>query len=347
MPTCRPRGSLALPLVLLLGAAPGCDQLADALEEKAQEVADEMSPPADGPLPAGPQLTEDEQLAAKLSLYIECTNRASERIRDSWERYDERVKEDGTPRKKTVKPFLYKIDSELTPCEDAVTKGPSTEPSMPEIEALMATYLEHAKAFAAATVTLDTYYEREDYEDDAWAKAKELAPGFRAAYEAWDAADRELDGLIEARKDVVDRNVLALVEERHGRDIEWHSRSYLLAAKAFVRCATRSYESPAKPSKAPRAEDEGCAEAFAALQQAETGFRRYYDANRTQADAVFWMSAFEGSVSDSFAEAKKVMRVLPKGASKGQPKATAEALATLVDEYDGLVSDSNNLRFER
>lgn len=342
MPTCRPRRPSAMALSLLaLAVTSACDRITSVLEEKAQEVAEEMSPPDEVTPSAEPALTDDEQVAAKLALYIECRNRASPRIRDSWERYDERVSDDGTPRKRGVEPYLYKIDTELTPCEEAVVKGPTAPPPLPEIEAAMARYLEHAKVFATTTVALDTYYEHKGYEGDAWARGKELAPGFRAAWQAWDAADSELDTLVQARKDVIDRAMLAHIEEHHGKDIEWHTRNLMLAAKAFVRCASAS--PPAEPKK-PRPETEGCTDAMTALQQAEADFRAYFDAHRTKADAVFWMSAFEGSVTDFMAEATKVSSHAPGRAPKG--KGAADELAKLVDEYDGLVSDSNNLRFE-
>jgi Protein of unknown function (DUF3829) len=341
-------GVLASALVL----APGCDKLVGALEETAEEVTQEVaSVAADPAAPGEPVLTEDEKLSNKLGLYIECMNRASARIRDSWLRYDERVKEDGTPRKKGTKPFLYKIDSELTPCQEAVDKGPAAEPPLPDIEKAMASYLEHAKAFAATTVTLDTYYEQENYEDDAWAKGKELAPGFATAFTAWSKADEELDALVETRKDVVDRNVLALVEQRKGKNIEWHSRNYLLAAKAFGRCATsEAAAAPAKPAKGapakttppatPPAEAQGCEPSFTALDEAGTAFRTFYEANQAAADAVFWMSSFQSTVADYLAEAKKLQRALGKGS------ASPEQHNKLIEEYNDLVSASNNLRFE-
>ena len=341
-------------LVLLAGGAllvlPGCDDAAGILEQKAQEVAEEMSPAADQVPPPGPVLTDDEQLAAKLALYVECTTRASERIRESWQRYDERVDDDGTPRKKGVQPFLYKIDTELVPCDDAVAKGPTTAPPLPELESTMATWLGHARTFARTSVALDTYFEQQDHEDDDWAKSKALAPGLRAAYEAWDAADTELRALVQTRRDEVDRSVLALVEQRHGKTLEWHARNYTLAASTFVRCATAAHASHEPPRKPPRgaatkagADAPDCAEAFTALEQAEAGFRSYHDAHGDEADAVFWMSAFEGSVSTSFAEATKVARAQDRR-GKDAPR---EALDRLAREHDGLVSDASNLRFPR
>ena len=153
----RRRATLARMGLLALVAPGGCDRLTAILEEKAQEVAEEMAPPEEAAPPAGPVLSEDQQLAAKLVLYTECQGRASRRIRQSWQRYQEHVQEDGTPRSghagagkdaKPRKPFLYEIDGELTPCEEAVTKGPTLPPPLPELEKTMATWLTHAKAFA-------------------------------------------------------------------------------------------------------------------------------------------------------------------------------------------------------
>ncbi|MCX4243314.1 DUF3829 domain-containing protein [Paraliomyxa miuraensis] len=346
-PRARLRATLAagaplgLALGLGLGATPGCEALTSALEEKAQEVAEEMGPPDPPPVPPEPALTEDEQLSAKLALYIECRDRASRRIRESWAHYDERVGEDGTPRKKGLRPYLHKIDTELRPCEEAVAKGPTTAPPLPEIEAAMARYLQHAKAFGALAIELDAYYNDEGYTQDRWAKGKELAPTLRDTWQAWDAADTELHDRVDARKDVVDRAMLTLIEERQGKDIEWHTRSLVLATKGFVRCATVPDAKGATGGPA----DEGCADAWTTLQQAEADFRREFEDDPTRAESVFWMSAFEGSVTDFMTAATAVATALQQGPRKGKP--TAEARAALVDEHEGLVSDFNNLRFER
>ncbi len=325
------RRSFVVPCLLSLGVfAIGCDKLTQALEEKAQEVAQEAATPGGAAGPGGTELTEDEKIGQKLDLYIQCTNRASRRIYDSWHRYEERAKEDGTPRKKNLIPFLYKIDSEMTPCEEAVAKGPATEPSMPEVEAAMADYLTHGKAFASHTVALDKYYEQENYKDDDWAKAKEIAPKFKAAFEAWAAADTKLGDIVGAKKDVVEHKMLATVEQRSGKKIEWQSRNTVLAAKGFVRCIT------AEGAKA-----EGCEAAFTELETAEQGFRAFYDANKDESDKVFWMSSFQSSADDYYAESKKFMREF----RKGDPK--PELTNKVVDEYNGLINDSNKLRYTR
>ena len=310
-----------LPLWLALGMlGTGCDRLSQAIENKAEEVAGDMKAGDDGSsAPPIPEATDNEKLARKLALYVQCTKRASPRMHASWQRYTERAKDNGTPKKKGLPPFLYKIDSELTPCAEAARKGPTLEPSLPEIEAAMATYFERAEAFAAHTVTLDEYYEQETYKDDDWAAAKELAPKFQVA-----------GVIVGTRADLVERRVLVDVEERAGRRIEWQSRFVMLAAKDFVRCAT------AEGAKA-----DGCEYAMNALEKAEQGFRRYYDENRPEADAVFWMNSFQRSVGQYLSGSQAFMKVFRKGPLKG------EESIELSRAYDDLVLHSNNLRFER
>lgn len=330
-----PHVSLSTPL-LALGVAglllSGCDKLTAALEEKAQDLAEDAAAAAGGAAAGATAAgqTEDEQISAKLGLYIQCTNRATSRMYDSWNRYNERAAEDGTPRKKNLVPFLYKIESELTPCEEAVAKGPGMEPSMPEIEAAMGTYLETAKAFAAHTVELDRYYEQENYKDDDWAKAKEIAPKFKASFDAWVPAEKKLSALVGEKKDVVEQNILKHIEEQYGQNIEWQSRSYILVAKTYIRCVT-----------AEGASADACEDQFKALEAAEQSFRKYYDANKATADKVFWMSSFEGTVTDFYTASKKFMRDFREG------KAKPDAVNKVVDEYNDVIDASNNLRFER
>jgi hypothetical protein len=350
MPAVRTVPAVRVVMLALVLAAPGCDRLTAALEEKAQEVAEDIVPAEESAPPAGPVLSEDQQLAAKLALYTECRDRASRRIRQSWQRYQEHVEDDGTPRsagkgEKQRKPFLYEIDGELTPCEEAVTKGPTLLPPLPELESTMARWLEHAKAFATTTVELDAYYESEAYTADDWAQGKALAPGFLAAWQAWSTADDELAALVEARLDVVERALLTELEARKGKDIEWHARSVVLQAKELVRCVQGAMAAAGREAGEPTPRggklEIGCKDEHAALQTAATGFRASYEADREKADAVFWMSAFVASVDDFLAEADVVIGKPAKGGP------TSEQLAKLVDEHDDLVSDANNLRFER
>ena len=53
------------------------------------------------------------------------------------------------------------------------------------------------------------------------------------------------------------------------------------------------------------------------------------------------MSSFQGSVGDFYTESKKFMRDFREGPVK------PDRVGKLIDEYNDLISDSNNLRHER
>jgi hypothetical protein len=118
----------------------------------------------------------------------------------------------------------------------------------------------------------------------------------------------------------------------------------VLHAKELVRCvggpsATVSgHDAGASGRGKPEA---GCKPELAALETATTGFRAHYEANREQAEAVFWMSAFEAEVGEFLGQAEAVVGKPGKGGP------TPEQITKLVDEHDDLVSDANNLRFDR
>lgn len=313
-------------LVLALG---GCERALSVLENKAQQVAQDLSTPTAVGAAHGRTLSEPERLDRKLTLYIECRARASDRIRDSWRRYDERIKDDGTPRKRGTQPFLYKIDSELTPCEDAARKGPLAEPALPLIEQAMADYLEHARRFATLSVQLDTYYETQGYAQDDWARGKQLAPEFSAAYAAWSEAEARLQQQVAARKDEVDRTLLSVLEGRKGKDLQWHTRNVVLRARALTRCVD-----------APQATAEGCEAIHADLQAARAAWAQHDQEHPGAADRVFWLSSFRGSSERYFEQSDATMPALRKG------HATPEDRQRLAQAFDALAADAKNLRFE-
>jgi len=317
--------------VLGLGAlavAIGCEGVTNVLEDKAQQVAEKL---ADDPsaTASSPAPTEDELLTRKLRLYVECHGRATERIRSSWQRYAERIDDDGTLRKKGTTPFLYKIDTELAPCEDAARRGPTMRPPRPAIESAMADYVEHGRTFAGLSVELDSYFERKLYQEDDWAKSKQLAPGFRLAFEAWSKAAATLDRELGIHLDRLDRSRLAALERSGGQTLEWHARLLTLEARAFMRCAS-----------AEDVDAEACRKRQATLAEADAGFRRVYGTDPRAAE-VFWMDSFHESTATYVERTGEVLDALDEG------PLSPEALRPVERAHTAVVSDSNNLRFDR
>jgi len=309
----------------------GCDRLEQVIQEKVQEeVQDELAEAAKTlPPPTGGQETEEEKIAVKLNLYTECTNRSRDRIRESWERYSERVDPKTGVAKNKQTPHVVRIEGELEPCRQAVDQGPRLEPALPEIEAAMADYYGRGLEVAGYTQQLDDYYESQGWKTDAWEKAKTIAPSFQTAYDAWDAAAVALESAVEAKKDDNDAKLLVLIESREGKNLRWHAQRVVLAAKAIARCVA------VEGTKAA-----ACEEPSAAFATAATEFRAYHDAHAAEAEAVFWMSSFQGAVATYAAEAAALMKSMQDGKVKPEERQRA------IDRYNDLVNAANNLKFD-
>lgn len=311
--------------------ASGCDRVEQVIQDKVHEEVQEQVAEAEKamPAPSTEPTTEEEKIAVKLNLYVECTNRSRDRIRESWDRYSERVDpKTGVPRAKQ-KPHIVRIEGELEPCRHAVDEGERLEPPLPEIEAAMKDYFARGTELAGYTQQLDDYYEKDGAKDDGWEKGKAIAPQLLAAWEAWDAADVALDTALEAKKDDNDAKLLALIEAREGKNLRWHAQRVVLAAKALARCvAVEGVKAAA------------CDDAHGALATAAAEFRAYHDAHGAEAEAVFWMSSFQGAVTAYVTEADALMRGLRSGKAKEGDRQRA------TDRYNDLVNAANNLKFD-
>jgi hypothetical protein len=309
----------------------GCDRLEQAIQEKVhEEVQDELAEAAKTlPPPTSGQETEEEKIAVELNLYTECTNRSRDRIRESWERYSDRVDPKTGVAKNKQTPHVLRIESELEPCRQAVDQGARLEPALPEIETAMKSYYDHALEVAGYTQQLDEYYEAQGWKTDAWEKGKTIAPSFQTAFETWDAAAVALETAVESKKDENDAKLLVLIESREGRNLRWHAQRVVLAAKAIARCVA------VEGTKAA-----ACEEPFSALETAATEFRSYHDAHATEAEAVFWMSSFQSAVATYATQVEAFMRSLKDG--KVKPDERQEA----IDRYNDLVNAANNLKFD-
>lgn len=324
----RAGGSWWAVLLAVLLTAPlglgGCERVTSVLEDKAHEVADNLAEPdadADAPAP-----TRDELLARKLRLYAECRARSSARIRDSWARFDERIDDDGTLRRRGTQPFLYKIDAELAPCEAALDRGPTMDPALPELDRALVAYVEHARRFAALSVQLDRYFETEAYADDDWAEGRDLGPRLRETWPAWEAADVALDQQIATLQEQLDR---AALRDLDPQGLAWHARTFMLEARAFMGCA-----------EGPEASADACRKLHATLAQAHADLLGTLESRPDDVEGVFWMSAFRDSAATFVTRADDALDQLRR-----DPLSERDA-RPLKRAFDALRSDSNNLRFE-
>jgi hypothetical protein len=103
----------------------------------------------------------------------------------------------------------------------------------------------------------------------------------------------------------------------------------VLTAKALARCMA------VEGAKSAQCEDQ-----LAALGTAANEFRTYHDAHGAEAEAVFWMSSFQGAVGSYVSEAEALMKELRDGKAKPDERQRA------TDRYNDLVNAANNLKFD-
>jgi hypothetical protein len=323
-----------LALLALAASLAGCERIVDAVETRVEQELQEAVDKAPEHMPQTPSSTllPAEQLVVKLNLYVDCQNRSRDRIMDSHRRWSELVRDkDGLPRNRDgdVPPAITRVDADLEGCRAAVDDGPTIAPPLPEIELSAATYLAAAQGYARVARSLHEYYETEAYEEDAWLLGKQLATELATAYTEWEATSTMFFDAIDGRKDDADVAMLALVETRSGRKLEWHSQAYVIAAKRFVRCVERGV-----------ADFAACEPGFRAVERAHGDFAKYHDAHRDEAAATFWMSSFAAEVDETFALAQQVAQAL----QDGKPKRAD--LPGLMSEYNDLVGAANRLKFD-
>lgn len=316
---------LALPLALT-----ACEQLGQEIEQQVEAKVQEgleVAAPA-----ATPAMAPEEQLADKLNLYVDCANSARDRTYDSFEQYRSHIAEDGTPKKrgKKQRADIHAVEeSSVAPCRTAVKAGPNVEPPLPELEVATAELTQRVEDYAALSRELDEYYGQKKYLEDEWATSKRIAPKINAAFAAFEESDARFRSALDARKDEVDARMLAIIEERSGKGIEYFSRAYLIQAKGFIRCVDGK-----------QLEATTCADVHTALMGANQQFRTYYEANQAKSDEVFWMSSFQASVEEYSSTADRFTKAL------GEGKPSPEDFNEVVREYNELIRDSNNLRFQ-
>lgn len=309
----RPRSGAGLALASLLACAgwilaPGCSAWTEPAPPAGEDSGDEAD--AATGLEAEPDTrTEAEKLADKLALHVECLQRSVGHIEDSWDRYAERVAEDGRPESKKVAPYLYEIESELEPCERAAAESAELPPARPELERAQRAYLDASSAFAALTVQLHAYYEREGWKEDEWAKSIELAPKMREAWAAWEPARDAFEDLLKDERRKSDQAMLDVIGEREGKTLRWHALRLRAVAEDLASCVETS-------------EREACRPAATALAEAHRAFETAHDGD-PEAARVFWMSSYRASAAE-LARTSEAFVAKPKAKGKGKPSADAD-----------------------
>lgn len=157
------------------------------------------------------QTAASDPLTEKTNLYIKsCVNNYSNRIMDSYERYASWQKnpEAGPTGKETNVYTLYEPNGDGQDCVDAINTAKNSEPDLPDAEANADKYAAALKEVVARIKEIHPYYDRADYKDDNFARAKEFHPILLKAFKDFEAAHKAFLVDIDKLEDTVAQNNL-------------------------------------------------------------------------------------------------------------------------------------------
>jgi hypothetical protein len=299
----------------------GCDALVEAVTKGSEAVAD-VAEGAGGGSP-------DDKLGEKLNSYITCINRATSSVRRSADRYGDWVDKDKgvTGTEKHV--FgIFEIGDQSA-CIDGVKKSADLEPDDPALEAAASEYVAALQAAMTVVDEAHKYYDEKDYEDDAFAKAKELHPKLVKAFDEFEAADKKLRDLVVVQNDGLLERELERIEKEQGQKLRWHQAKLMNVAKKLME-ATDAQITETGELALDVAKFEP---AFEAYEKQLDALVAYTKSNKAEADSITMFSRFVDQAEDLKKAAKEMSRRKRDG--KKFEQSELERLASWPEQVDG------------
>lgn len=339
------RGQACLLTCLLLGV--GCDEFQAAVEEA---VADEPAPV----IPPAPETEAEDAVqrtaeaieAAKVAVYAECWLRTAGKVAASEAKWTETVDDSGAPKKRKVPPALDAIDVHDGPCLRLDEAGPQREPPLPELEGALATYVDALRQVGQHSTALAEYYDTAAYDEDEWARGKELAPRLAGAFGRFETAQRALHAEIHQRQVALDEALRDQAQARDGEGLEFQIRSATIAGRDWIACVRKAVGSSDEPTTQREALVE-CDPALTALVAAAAGLdaRRREDPER--AEAIFWLTAYAHAVAQlrAAAEALHAGPAEPEGRTRKSKKQPPLDPSRSEAAWHAVALDYSQLRF--
>lgn len=279
---------------------------------------------------------EFQSLVDKSNLYVKAIN-ALGRVKQSYERYRSWVdlKKGPTGKESYITYGLYELNSnEVDRIRDAASKGPGMPPPIPAADAAIRKLALSVTELAPLVKKASAYYEQQDYKDDGAQRGRELHVQMMPLFASAFAAEAELRQAMEPVKARVDRQQLAEIEKKYGKNYQWHLRSYLLAAKALVELAPDS-------SSAPTIDVTSYKARYDVLESAYNGFDEFTTQHPEEVKKVLLASFVDSTVKDFFGASKFLRRALetPKLDKREYVKRVTE----LIEKYNALIQRTNSL----
>jgi hypothetical protein len=180
-------------------------------------------------------LPEDKfkSLVDKAGLYAKALG-AARAVQKSYDRYaawvDIKIGPTGKERSVDGVPDI----GALQEIADAGAKGPDMWPPLGGVDGMAQKLAQATTALAPLVKSASDYYAQRQYKSDGAKRGQELHGQMLPLFEQFFAAELAMRREFSAVFEDIERRFLAQIEKEHGKNYEWHLRTFLLTAKTLA-----------------------------------------------------------------------------------------------------------------
>lgn len=330
--------SAATSLALLAACS---DKRADpATAAAAPASAPAAAPAAKPPAPAAAA----DHTGEKVQTYIKCYNDVNSRVQSSITRYASWVKDmkNGPTGKERVVYGLYTIsESGVADCDKNITAALELTPTLAGLDDAARDYRAALLQLSERINEADRYYSRKNYEDDGFAKGKEMHGPLAKAMQDFSAASDTFSDRLETENDKLLAAELAEVEKAEGRKLRYWRMAAMADAKQIVQLMSEERFDVAQASAK-----------VDAFEKTTDALIDYAKAHKDE-QPMMWSSMESALESYRVAAKERLRRVRDKTPYSQGDRMMLNANSgwmvsgspdKLVHNYNELISNSNRLR---
>nr|WP_264293971.1 YiiG family protein [Diaphorobacter aerolatus] len=212
-------------------------------------------------------------------------------------------------------------------CREPVLSAADAQPAMPELDQAAKNYSAALDAWGKTLVEANTYYERENFKDDAMAKGKAMHGDIVKHYAAFDSANQQFSNALETENDKRQLKQLAEIEKTEGRKYTYWQGMTMFTAKKAVNSLSED--------KVDLAKAEADVKAFEETADALNAYAKTPDAKMPM-----MYSMMESDIERYRVAAKKRLRAARDNSQGDSPQGEGSR-PYLVERYNALVQTSN------
>ncbi|KQQ80208.1 hypothetical protein ASF73_03370 [Xanthomonas sp. Leaf131] len=183
------------------------------------------------------QLDSLQGVNAKLGAYIDCFNRVNAKVHAGAKYYTGWMQNPfaGPTGRESGMTGPYDIDhDDMKQCDAPISAAAAAKPSLSALDNAARDYRAALRALQPISHVVADYYTRQDYEDDQFAKGKQLHPELMDALATYADASTIFSAELDIQNDAAQREKLKMVERGEGRTREYYRLAMMLDAKKIA-----------------------------------------------------------------------------------------------------------------